>query len=223
MNTDQTNNANTASTDNEMTRLDAELPKGLDIEDCEITTAGALGNRVDFNGADVDDSAIVAIQPGWVADDGDAEIEYPWADDGAEAAQEYVDDGDWGNDGETFVHIVYAWRRAYALDVDGESVVLTIDHDSHRVVREADEPECDGLEHDWRSPYSLLGGIRENPGCWGHGGGVVIREVCRHCGMYRETDTWAQDECGQPYRKVSYEPADDDSLEWVGGLADEDE
>jgi integrase len=27
--------------------------------------------------------------------------------------------------------------------------------------------------HDWQSPWSVLGGLKENPGVWGHGGGVV--------------------------------------------------
>lgn len=80
------------------------------------------------------------------------------------------------------------------------------------------EPECrSGHEHDWRSPYSVLGGIRENPGVWGHGAGAIIREICSHCGVYRVTDTWAQDlETGeQGLTSIRYEDADDRSIEWV--------
>jgi hypothetical protein len=82
---------------------------------------------------------------------------------------------------------------------------------------DAKEPECTDDEHDWQAPYSVLGGIRENPGVWGHGGGVIIREVCAHCGAYRETDTWAQDPStgAQGLRSVRYEPADDASLAWI--------
>lgn len=80
-----------------------------------------------------------------------------------------------------------------------------------------DAPACDDCEHDWCSPISVVGGIAENPGVWGHGGGVIIREVCAHCGVYRVTDTWAQDRSTgeQGLRSVEYEPADEDSLAWV--------
>jgi hypothetical protein len=76
------------------------------------------------------------------------------------------------------------------------------------VTLEAEEPECshdDG--HDWQSPYSLLGGLKENPGVWGHGGGVIIREVCLRCGCEKVTDTWAQrrDTGEQGLTEVSYE------------------
>jgi hypothetical protein len=47
-------------------------------------------------------------------------------------------------------------------------------------------------DHDWQSPHALVGGLKENPGVRGHGGGVVIHEVCVHCGTLRVTDTWAQ-------------------------------
>jgi len=79
-------------------------------------------------------------------------------------------------------------------------------------------PACArGRDHQWRSPYSVLGGIAENPGVWGKGGGVIIREVCAHCACYRVTDTWAQDRSTgeQGLTEVSYEEADDASLAWV--------
>ena len=45
----------------------------------------------------------------------------------------------------------------------------------------------------------------------------MIREVCGHCGLYRERDTWAQDpQTGeQGLQSVSYQEADADSLAWV--------
>ena len=57
---------------------------------------------------------------------------------------------------------------------------------------EVDEPNCEKSDHDWQSPHDIVGGCEENPGVHGHGGGVVITEVCAHCGMYKITDTWAQ-------------------------------
>lgn len=86
------------------------------------------------------------------------------------------------------------------------------------VTLEPDVPACaDDHEHDWQSPYSVLGGLEENPGVQGHGGGVIIREVCTHCGTYRVTDTWAQrrDTGEQGLKSVDYEDADDASLIWL--------
>jgi len=79
---------------------------------------------------------------------------------------------------------------------------------SDTVTLNEDEPDCeDGETHDWQSPYALLGGLEENPGVWGNGGGVIIKEVCMHCGCLRVTDTWAQNpETGeQGLESVSYE------------------
>jgi hypothetical protein len=64
------------------------------------------------------------------------------------------------------------------------------------------EPEAattcpNGEEHEWVDDgtlYRLVGGLRDNPGVWGHGGGVTITEVCRRCGTEVVRDTWCQ--CG---------------------------
>lgn len=63
-------------------------------------------------------------------------------------------------------------------------------------------------EHDWRREYRVVGGIRENPGVWGNGGGVTITCACHRCGCGRTVDTWAQDpEDGQQgLRAVIYRP-----------------
>jgi len=69
------------------------------------------------------------------------------------------------------------------------------------------EPDCvHGEEHAWRSPHSR-----------GHGGGVIIRECCAHCGRYKVTDTWAQDRSTGEWglRSETYEDADEASLKWV--------
>lgn len=92
------------------------------------------------------------------------------------------------------------------------------DCDSDRVAVDPTEPECKGEhEHDWQSPMSVVGGIKENPGVYGHGGGVVCTEVCCHCGRYRISDSWAQDpETGeQGLASVEYRDADGRSLAYV--------
>lgn len=86
------------------------------------------------------------------------------------------------------------------------------------VAIDPDEPKCKrGHEHEWCAPLEVVGGIPENPGVWGHGGGVLIHEVCRHCGWYRTTDTWATrpDNGAQGLRSVEYAEPDDDSMEWI--------
>jgi hypothetical protein len=84
----------------------------------------------------------------------------------------------------------------------------TGESDSATVTLDEDEPSCaKGYEHDWRSPIELVGGCKENPGVHGHGGGVIITEVCCICSCKRVTDTWAQnpDTGEQGLRSVSYE------------------
>ncbi len=98
---------------------------------------------------------------------------------------------------------------------------LTGDEESGTVQLDEPEPDCvDSEEHDWQSPYSVVGGLRENPGVWGNGGGVIIKTVCAHCGMYRITNTWAQrhDTGEEGLTDVTYEPADDESEAWVASL-----
>jgi hypothetical protein len=46
-----------------------------------------------------------------VADDGNAEVEYPGCDTLNEAANEFVEDGDWGDPSSTISIDVYAWHR----------------------------------------------------------------------------------------------------------------
>jgi len=129
------------------------------------------------------------------------------------ALTEWTEGGDWDlSEGTFWVH-----DHAWPIDpVTGEE--LDADRVDVRVAFEPAEPVCGrGREHDWQSPHSVLGGLRENPGVWGKGGGVVIREVCAYCAAYRVTDTWAQDGAIQGLQSVAYEDADDDSLAWIAG------
>jgi hypothetical protein len=68
----------------------------------------------------------------------------------------------------------------------------------------------------------VVGGHRDNPGVFGHDGGVIIREVCRHCAAYRVTDTWAQNPATgeQGLESVTYEEADEDSRAWAASCRD---
>lgn len=141
------------------------------------------------------------------------DIEAPNAD---EAAQEYVDGGDWGEQSKTW------WCSVTTVElVEGEPDDDT--RESHTIAVEPDEPKCSAGEHDWRSPFAIVGGIKENPGVFGHGGGVNIHEVCVHCGCGRVTDTWAQNPVNgeQGLRSVEYHAGK--YADEVAALASEEE
>lgn len=127
-------------------------------------------------------------------------------DEAIEWAENKLRDGDWGTSPETM------WVSAIVEDEDG-------DRENVKVAIDPKEPVCPEGEHDWQSPWDVVGGLEENPGVWGNGGGVVIREVCVHCGRYKRTDTWAQDpETGeQGLTSVSYPEADEASQAWIDG------
>jgi hypothetical protein len=154
----------------------------------------------------------------YICNDTDTEIEIQ-ATSPTEAAQQYVDGGDWGSSDETRwvnVRVVPVDENGEQLEEEGETITITID---------PTEPACSEDEHDWQSPHEVVGGLEENPGVWGHGGGATITEVCPHCGAYRITDTWAQNpETGeQGLESVEYREADDASLAWVESLKEESE
>lgn len=97
-----------------------------------------------------------------------------------EAAREWVEEGDYDDITRTI------WCDADLRSETGYEERVTVSISPR-------EPACRrGREHDWQSPHEIVGGLAENPGVWGHGGGVTIDEVCAHCGCERRTDTWAQ-------------------------------
>lgn len=138
-----------------------------------------------------------------------------WASDLKSAIKAARDDldGNTGYDAEDGTLWLEYYVRAVVPDEYGD-----FEHDSFEIELHPDEPACaEGHEHDWRSPYSVLGGLEENPGVWGNGGGAIIKQVCAHCGAYMITDTWAQNPSTgeQGLTSVSYEDADEDSQAWV--------
>ena len=151
--------------------------------------------------------------PTFRVDDGNAPIDII-AKSAEAAAKEYVDTGDWGeNDGTICIDV---WVTPYSSGGVGGHHLEQQSSAKHRVEIEPPEPNCTSDEHAWMSPVKVLGGLRENPGVWGHGGGVIIREVCARCGKYRKTDTWATNSSdGTNYTCVSYEDPDDASRGWI--------
>lgn len=149
-------------------------------------TPSELADAID--GAELVEDCLV-LEPGtYHADDGNAEMEYE-CDCGKDAAQEYVDGGDWGSSSKTSWIEVRTWRNG----IDGDGEVHAVDKEHHTIAVDPEVPDClDGHDHRWKAPHSLVGGCKENPGVHGHGGGVTIHEVCTICGCGRVTDTWAQ-------------------------------
>lgn len=77
------------------------------IED-RLLAGESAENVAEDLGLDVVDGAVV--MKGWIADDGNAEVECPDAGSGREAAEEYVTDGGWGNGSTTTWVTIFAWR-----------------------------------------------------------------------------------------------------------------
>jgi hypothetical protein len=132
----------------------------------------------------------------YVADDRNAEVEYSWVDSKKEAAQEYVDDGDWGDDADSTRWVqVYAWER-YTF----ENIVIDDEENesSYLIPIEAPEPSCTSeheCEHEWKNVREYL-----------NGAGMIHEERCIYCECERITNTDAQDrESGeQGLTSISY-------------------
>ena len=94
---------------------------------------------------------------------------------------------EWARDGWNAVDRTF-WVR---VDVEGEDGHIS----RSKVPIDPEPPKCVSSEHehDWQGPHRLVGGLEENPGVVGHGGGVRITRVCMHCGCKRVTDTFASD------------------------------
>lgn len=147
----------------------------------------------------------------YLTTDGNGESEIK-AESAQQACQQYVDGGDWGDDLNETV-----WVTVTSTPIGEDGKPINDEAETHTIAIEPTAPECCGGEHDWASPLSVVGGIKENPGVYCHGGGVIITEVCRHCGCYQITDTWAQNpENGeQGLTSTEYRDADDYSEAWL--------
>ena len=131
-------------------------------------------------------------------------------------ATAWARDGDWDDAARQAGREISAHIVVHRIDA-GEYVEI---HAGDVVVMDAAavddliRPACPGdLDHDWRSPHDVVGGLTENPGVWGHGAGLRVQEVCARCRCYRWTDT-GHDGDGRTVTRVTYEHADERSIEW---------
>jgi len=105
-------------------------------------------------------------------------------------------------------------------EIDEDATWAGDSYDCSGTLPAKDAPECldgDCDSHDWQSPYSVLGGCKENPGVWGSGHGqVMIKSVCACCGLYRTVDYGATNSSnGTQTTRTTYEEADKASLAWI--------
>ena len=180
---------------NETDRIiaDAQQSSGMSEEDAaELANAEVRAHRMIVN--KVERTFRARFEGG---DGGETEIQACTLADALDLAESWTLEGDWGEPEETI------WA---SVDVRCEA---TGEEDSRRVAIDPEPPKCErGEEHEWKGPIEIVGGIEENPGVWGHGGGVLIHRVCMKCGCGRTVDTWAQDRNTgeQGLESVSYEP-----------------
>lgn len=135
-------------------------------------------------------------------EDSGAEIEI-YAGSLAEAEQEAIE---WAEEGSYDEAALPVWVDVRIYDLASDDRADAVSTVTARI--DPPEPACPGhTEHDWQSPHRIVGGLRESPGVWGHGGGVTIQKVCVRCGAGRHIDTWAQrrDTGEQGLEAVTYE------------------
>jgi hypothetical protein len=146
-----------------------------------------------MRGLAYDEEHCAVVIPGWVAYDGiGASSVYPSARDADDAARDYA--SAYEPCERTYWVRVYTYRTSVALLGFRACRYPQIDPRTHKIAIEPDVPACSSTDgHAWHSPLEIVGGCRENPGVFGSGGGVRVVEVCRHCGVLREYDTWATD------------------------------
>jgi hypothetical protein len=178
--------------------IDSSDPKSIaSAIKAGITTPELLADFLD-DGEIVDDA--VVIDPLYYATDCGGGV-----GDGFDTTEEAVEDFASAFDAPEETKWLEITTFRIGVDADGD--IVRVDVERHTRTLEPNEPECTDGEHDWQSPFEIFGGLKENPGTWGHGGGAIIHECCVKCGCGRVTDTWAQNpnNGSQGHRTVSYE------------------
>jgi hypothetical protein len=119
----------------------------------------------------------------WKIDDGNMQETFE-AETGEQAclwAEEWLATGEYGDEG-CVVTATVTGPDGECLDVE-----VTIEADEDALDEHHEAHVCDGHEHEYESPYSVLGGCRENPGVLGGSGTDVSITECCQCGAHRHT------------------------------------
>jgi len=166
------------------------IEDGYDGPEVEVAESDGVAEALRQAVEDVDPGAYTRDETMWV-DVTVIEVAPPCPDHGPEKVETrwteawcLVDDCDW------------------TADLASASATVTID---------PPEPPCTTTGrtgHDWQAPHALVGGLEQNPGVWGNGGGVIVHEIC-DCGVRRIRDTWAtrRDTGEQGLDSVRYDAA----------------
>lgn len=171
------------------------------------------------------DGAVVPEGVYWEASDGcDWISEDAPLDSDAPMVLDDIDVDAWGadtSDGPVHWHVevrlAVVTAGGYADHLHG-SRIITAAQDELEEERERNGG-CGRDGHDWHADISVVGGISENPGVWGHGGGVIMHEHCARCGVRRTIDTWADDGRGGHMERTVYRAPDYNSLAYATRLA----
>jgi hypothetical protein len=166
---------------------------------------------------DYDGDELVLALRGLAVEDREAcDVEYSeWPQDDAwGCAEAYVDSWHDGENTATEYWDIEVVRRGLVRDDGGDVISLIISRTTETVTVHPAEPECEAEDWDPETGETLTrddGHEWRDSGLQGHGGGVVYDETCEHCGLIRETDTWATNpETGeQGLESVSYSSGED--------------
>lgn len=117
---------------------------------------------------------------------GEVDFKCDSVEEALEKAKEWAVEGDWDSDLETF------WVELDLIAYDENYNIVQVI--TEQIPLHPEDPFCMEDEagvHEWTDDHSIVGGIEENPGVWGNGGGVFIQRACKKCGMLFEENTWA--------------------------------
>jgi len=170
---------------------------GYDGPEVEVAESDGVAEALRLAVADVDPGTYTCDETMWV-DVTVIEVAPPCPAHGPER----IDEGGLGDNYRGTEAWCWADDCDWTADLASASDTVTID---------PPEPACTTpgrAGHDWQAPHDLVGGLEQNPGVFGNGGGVIVHQVC-DCGVWRIRDTWAQrnDTGEQGLDSVRYETA----------------
>lgn len=130
----------------------------------------------------------------------------PSSEEIAEACCDWVEGGEWGDDGAS-IRVNWTLTDAAGKEVANDIEDIDVEPNHDALIRATGgDADC---RHEWSSEGE--GGCDENPGVWSTGGtSMMFREHCDVCGLIRtENDPGSQRNPGE-HPTVTYSLPDDD-------------
>ena len=106
--------------------------------------ASDVAAKLNLSTVDTGECTAVLL-PAWWADDGNQPVEFPAALDAEEAAQEYVDGGEWRVSSTTRWLDIHTWQYALGLDDEGEVTRYKIHRETHSIALQPAEEEVENV------------------------------------------------------------------------------